>query len=202
MKVIFLFLEQLFHVLTKKGLPIVVVLISVKSVEVMEQASNQQDLCCNKPESLLADDCIKQCDEFLTFVIPVKYNLLKVKGLSTCRSVIWKRWDAAFRNCISNTVIDLKKKTTIVHFNLLYCQYWRKSLSSFLLSEITWLITFIQFRDILHYFLNRVSGEYRFRLQCRMAMVPQGNMFSLMDLLMIVIEEILIVSDVNIVTAL
>lgn len=35
-----------------------------------------------------------------------------------------------------------------------------------------------------------------------MAIGPQGNMFSLMDLLMIIIEETLIVSDVNVVTAL
>lgn len=49
---------------------------------------------------------------------------------------------------------------------------------------------------------NGVSGEYRFRLQCRMAIVPQGNMFSLTDLLMIITEETLIVSDVNVVTAL
>lgn len=35
-----------------------------------------------------------------------------------------------------------------------------------------------------------------------MAIVPQGNIFSLMDLLMIIIEETLIVSDVNVVTAL
>lgn len=35
-----------------------------------------------------------------------------------------------------------------------------------------------------------------------MAIVPQGNMFSLTDLLMIITEETLIVSDVNVVTAL
>lgn len=33
-----------------------------------------------------------------------------------------------------------------------------------------------------------------------MAKVPQGNMFSLVDLLMIIIEETLKVSDVNVVT--
>lgn len=35
-----------------------------------------------------------------------------------------------------------------------------------------------------------------------MAIVPQGKIFSLMDLLMIIIEETLIVSDVNVVTVL
>lgn len=48
---------------------------------------------------------------------------------------------------------------------------------------------------------NGVSGEYRFRLQCRMAIGPQGNMLSLMDLLMVIIGEALIVSDVNVVRA-
>lgn len=48
---------------------------------------------------------------------------------------------------------------------------------------------------------NGVSGEYRFRLRCGMAIGPQGNLLSLMDLLMIIIGEALIVSDVNVVTA-
>lgn len=48
---------------------------------------------------------------------------------------------------------------------------------------------------------NRVSGEHRLILQCRMAIGPQGNTLSLMDLLMIIIGEALIVSDVNLVTA-
>lgn len=48
---------------------------------------------------------------------------------------------------------------------------------------------------------NRVSGEYRFRLQRRMAIGPQGNTLSLMDLLMMLIGEVLRVSDINVVTA-
>lgn len=71
----------------------------------MVQTSGQQDLCFNKSESLLLDDYINQCGEFLNFVIPFKYDLLKVKGLSLCCSVIQSHWDVVFSQCISNTVI-------------------------------------------------------------------------------------------------